>query len=150
MLAFFISVIVACVSPRAKLRSAAFTTAIVFALVGAFFGILGTYRTFDLRVLEQAGWSTIALVALTAAATSVAQVIVAFLVVWGFDASLARARKKAMKLTPQNHENRNLRRRRSNRYLSRHHHGRGPGGAEPGSFPVLRVSAENPQSATFV
>jgi hypothetical protein len=94
MLALWISVIVACISPRAKLRSAALTTAIVFALVGAFFGILGAYRTFDLRVLEQAGWSQIALVALTAAAISVAQVIVAFLLVWGLRRLFSSGKKE--------------------------------------------------------
>ena len=83
MLAFFISLIVACTCPRSKLRSAALTTAIVFGLVNALFAILSAYGSFDLRVLAQAGQSEILLVALSAAAISVAEVVAAFLLVWG-------------------------------------------------------------------
>jgi hypothetical protein len=82
VMAFWISMITACTARRENLRSAALTTAIVFALVGAFFGILSAYGSFDLRVLEQAGQSEVALVALTSAAIGVLEVFAAFLLVW--------------------------------------------------------------------
>jgi hypothetical protein len=83
MLTFSISLIVACTCPRAKLRSAALLTAIVFGLVNALFAILSAYGSFDLRVLAQAGQSEVLLVALSAAVISLAEVVAAFLLVWG-------------------------------------------------------------------
>jgi len=96
MLTFSISLIVACACPRAKLRSAALITAIVFGLVNALFAILSAYGSFDPRVLAQARQSEVLLVALSAAAISVAEVVAAFLLVWGLR-RLFSSRKKGNK-----------------------------------------------------
>jgi hypothetical protein len=54
---------------------------------------LSAYGSFDLRVLAQAGQSEVLLVALSAAAISVAEVVAAFLLVWGLR-RLFSSRKK--------------------------------------------------------
>jgi hypothetical protein len=57
---------------------------------------LSAYGSFDLRVLAQAGQSEVLLVALSAAAISVAEVVAAFLLVWGLR-RLSSSRKKRNK-----------------------------------------------------
>ena len=79
MLPFFISLIVACVIPRPSLRTATVITAIIFAFQNG----LTSYGSVDPRILALPDQSRVILYVWTTVALTVAEVVAAFLLVWG-------------------------------------------------------------------
>jgi hypothetical protein len=80
VLPFFISLVVAClVPPGSWLQRIAISMAILFAVLS----VLSAYGSVDPRILALPDRSQVNLFVWTAVALSVAQVVAAFLLVWG-------------------------------------------------------------------